>query len=134
MSKLPVSFRVYRRGDPSRVVVWCSDVFEHDLAELLKRPDKALASRLATMDELLRFFAQGETLPASKLRKERDGYAFRAGPLRFYGAFSNTERGTFVLSHPLIKNHDKLDAADLRRVLVCRDAFDRIASLNGNPV
>ncbi|MEY4413273.1 MAG: hypothetical protein RIQ53_566, partial [Pseudomonadota bacterium] len=68
-------------------------------------------------------------LSQASFRQEREGYAFKAGKLRFYGAFSNVYAGCFVLSHAILKRHDKLDDADRDRIVACRRAFDALAAL-----
>lgn len=126
MSKLPTRFELYHKGNPPRVEVWCSDVFLRDLAALLPHIKQ---SDLANISVLVDRLASRLQLSQESFRKERDGYAFKAGQLRFYGAYSNKHSGKFVLSHPIIKRHAKLAETDLKRIRDCVERFDAIESL-----
>lgn len=81
------------------------------------------------MNELVKRFARGEQLSTEGFRQENEGWAFRAGPLRFYGCWSQACPGCFVLSHPHLKDKRKLARGDVRRMLAHRDEFDMLAPL-----
>lgn len=85
------------------------------------------------MHVLIDRFAKGDQLSQASFRQERQGYAFKAGHLRFYGAYSSAHASNFVLSHAIIKRHDKLRDADLTRMLACRQAFDSLAAVPAIP-
>lgn len=90
-------------------------------------------SDLANMGQLVDRLASCLPLAQTSFRKERDGYALKAGQLRFYGAYSRVHSGKFVLSHPLVKRHDKLAEADLLKIRNCLKAFDALQQLTANP-
>lgn len=126
MAKHASGFVPYREGDPPKVVVWCSERFQHDVKQMLCQLDKSQRANLANMDVLLDRFCSGQQLSKASFRKERVGYAFKAGTLRFYGAYSRNRPGTFVLSHAIVKRHDKLQDTDVQRMNECLRAFDAV--------
>lgn len=133
MASQVLVFRAYHRGKPPKITVWCSQVFGHEVGKLHHQCTAAERAQFANMHVLIDRFAMGEQLSQTSFRQERQGYAFKAGPLRFYGAYSNAHKNSFVLSHAIIKRHDKLAAADHDRIVACRQAFDALAGAHAIP-
>lgn len=126
-------FRLYHRGNPPKINLWRPDSFALEAGQLFHSCSPADQAQFANMHVLLDRFAMGEQLSKSSFRQEQAGYAFKAGALRFYGCYSNAHPGSFVLSHPILKRHDKLSDTDLARMVACRKAFDSLAALPAIP-
>lgn len=129
MATHAVVFAPYHRGRPPVVTVWRPEGFRTEVGDLFRACSPAEKVHFSNINALIHRFASGEKLSSDAFRQERDGYAFRSGPIRFYGAFSNSHRGAFVLSHAIVKRHQKLHDADVARMVACRDAFDSLAAL-----
>jgi len=133
MATQPAVYRLYHRGNPPKIYVWCSDTFSQEVGQMYRRCSPADQAQFANIHVLIDRFAKGEQLSQASFRQERQGYAFKAGALRFYGAFSTAHVGAFVLSHAIVKRHDKLAEADHARLLACRQAFDALAAAPAIP-
>lgn len=134
MASLPADFELYHRGQPPKIEVWCSACFKQETGALFRASSTADRSHFANVNELINRFACGEQLSKLSFRKEEIGYAFKSGTLRFYGVFSTKRGGVFVLSHAILKRHEKLQAADVRRMRDCLEAFDALVSLSAIPI
>lgn len=124
MSKHMGSFSLYAVGQPPKLEIWCSDTFRNEVRALFAGASAADRASLANINAVVMRLAGGGRLSSDTFRREQDGYAFRAGRLRFYGAFSDARTGAFVLSHPIIKRHQKLDPVDADRTARCVAQFD----------
>ena len=125
-------FQLYHRGHPPKITVWCQDQFRLETGLLFRSCSAADKAQFANMHVLIDRFAKGEQLSKLSFRQEQQGYAFKAGHLRFYGAYCK-HPASFVLSHAIVKLHDKLAPSDLARMVACRDAFDSLAALPAIP-
>lgn len=134
MASQALDFRPYHRGTPPKIHVWCSTLFSAEASAVYHAGSPADRAQFHNMHALINRFARGDQLSQTSFRQERQGYAFKAGALRFYGAFSRVFPGSFVLSHPILKRHDKLSDADHARLVACRDAFDALAALPAMPI
>jgi hypothetical protein len=120
-------FELYHRGQPPKIEVWCGGRFRQETGALFRASSAADKAHFANVNELINRFARGERLSELSFRKEDIGYAFKSGALRFYGVFSAKRGHVFVLSHAILKRHEKLGAADVRRMQECRQAFDLVS-------
>lgn len=109
--------------------MWRTQGFKSETSELWRGCSVTDRSHFANIDQLIDRFARGEQLSQSSFRKERVGYAFRSGTLRFYGVFSSHHCAAFVLSHAIIKRHEKLLGSDVQRMEECLAAFDSLLAL-----
>jgi hypothetical protein len=126
-------FELYHRGNPPKIEVWRTQAFKQETGELYWASSPADRAHFANVNQLIERFARGEQLSQQSFRKERVGYAFKSGRLRFYGVYSTQHGSAFVLSHAIIKRHDKLHDADMQRMQACLAAFDSIVSLSAIP-
>ena len=120
-------FELYHRGQPPKIEVWCGGRFKQETGALFKASSTEDRSHFANVNELINRLARGERMSKLAFRKEEIGYAFKSGTLRFYGVFSARRGDVFVLSHAILKRHEKLEAADVRRMRDCRQAFDLVS-------
>ena len=118
-------FLPYAVGDPPKLEFWCSPSFRDEVRALFHRHPE-YRDQLANINALVHRLAGGQHLSTTSFRKEGSaGYAFRAGRWRFYGAYSQLRIGAFVLSHPVLKDQQKLSSADESRIKRCGAAFDK---------
>ena len=126
-------FELYHRGNPPKIEVWCSQGFRKETGALWQGCSAVDRAHFANVNELIKRFARGDQLSKLSFPKERVGYAFKSGTLRFYGAYSTQHSGAFVLSHAITKRHQKLQDGDVQRMLACLAAFDSLVALPATP-
>jgi hypothetical protein len=123
MATQPEAFEVYDPAIPPGVTVVMAPGFRTETGQLYKGASKADKCHFLNVNVLIKRFSSGQSLSQGSLVRERDGYAFKSGTLRFYGAYSK-RHNCFVLSHAILKRHAKLAEEDLRRMNACVAAFD----------
>lgn len=111
-------FVYVQSGGP--LVIYGGPQFAESVRALLRRHGAKVQGSLANCNELAKRLSKGERLSTASFPSESGAYAFKSGRVRFYGAFAGS---SFVLSHAILKDQQKLDQADRRRALTCRDRF-----------
>jgi hypothetical protein len=124
-------FQLYHRGTPPKIDVFCSDTFKAETSAVFRSGGPADRKSFANIHLLIDRFANGEQLSNESFPKEGPGFAFKSGRVRFYGAYA--KNGTFVLSHAIIKRHDKLRDTDKQKMTDCVAAFERLAEAPAVP-
>jgi hypothetical protein len=124
-------FQLYHRSKPPKVDVWCSDTFKVETGAVFRSGNAADRRSFANVHVLIDRFANGEQLSNESFPKEGPGFAFKSGRVRFYGAYA--KNGAFVLSHAVIKRHDKLRDTDRQKMTDCVAVFDTLAAAPAVP-
>ncbi len=128
MAKQKPEFDVYECGVALRTQIYCRVLFR-ETAGALFRVQPACHSQIANCNEFVKRLGRGESLSAGAFRQEGPGYAFRSGRVRFYGVYSDVFKGCFVLSHAILKDQQKLAAADVNTMEQTKKLFDALKSL-----
>ena len=123
MPKQDVEPTLYFDVPPLRVEVYCAPGFRQVVAAMCYA-DEQVETHVATINALIERFSRGDRLSSEAFRQEPPGYAFRSGRVRFYGVYSDEKKGSFVLSHAIVKRTQKLGKSDVNEMSKCLKAFE----------
>ena len=123
MPKQDVEPTLYFDIPPLRVWVYCAPGFRQMVAAMCYA-DEQIETNVANINALVTRFSRGERLSTESFRQEPPGWAFRSGRVRFYGVYSVERKGSFVLSHAILKRAQKLSKSDVDEMSRCLQAFD----------
>jgi hypothetical protein len=105
---------IYYKG--SIFTIQITDDGRESITDLFKKYHSAISKDLARADALAKQLAdKGRLRSPDQFRQETPGFwAIRSGQIRLYGWYGASS--CFVISHAIYKSHEKLAAADKRRM------------------